>query len=296
MRSSTRAERRQHERRHRAAAREQLPTRRAAPATGSEVASSGRARRLSRRCHCEAPGRPSQCPLVEAVGEEAEERHHQHDGEHRVVDAAVAEEADQVAEPRCARRSARRTPAARTRARARCGCRSASSGSALGTTTSHSTRNRLGAEAARRPDERLLARARAVIGAERHRQHAAEEDEQDLRAVAETRATARSPGSAPTSASGRALPPADPATLRRGRHHAMSDAEHGTDDDGEREARRAAPQRRRAVRPELAVRASSRHPALATSRKRRQQSRETSPSWTTRLPEQRQQEEQRRSD
>ena len=43
-----------------------------------------------------------------------------------------------------------------------------------------------GAEAARRPHEHLLAAARAVIGRQRHRQHAADEDEHDLRPVAES--------------------------------------------------------------------------------------------------------------
>jgi hypothetical protein len=38
--------------------------------------------------------------------------------------------------------------------------------------------------AARRPNQHLLGAARAVIGADRYRQHAAKEDQQNLRAIA----------------------------------------------------------------------------------------------------------------
>ena len=81
------------------------------------------------------------------------------------------------------RRSARRRPAAQRRTPAPCGCRQEISGSALGTTTSHKVRGAARPQAARRPDQHLLGAARAVERGKRDRQHAADEDQHDLRGV-----------------------------------------------------------------------------------------------------------------
>ena len=60
-----------------------------------------------------------------------------------------------------------------------------SSGKALGTTTSQNTRNLLGAHAPCGPHKRLVAATRAIERADRHRQHAAQENQQNFRPVTE---------------------------------------------------------------------------------------------------------------
>ena len=122
--------------------------------------------------------------LIEPVGGKAEEGDGEHDGIHAFIGASRAEIADQIAEALLRhdqfgrhqkdegqrQRSADAVEQFRQRARQH-------------DVPDHA--QAAGAHAARRPDQRMIAAARAVIGADGHRDHAAEKNQQNLRAIAE---------------------------------------------------------------------------------------------------------------
>ena len=205
--------------------------------------------------------------LVGAVGGKAQERHGQHHGEHGIVGAVGAEKADQIAEA-----LARHDQLGADQQDEGERQRRADAVEHLGQRARHhhvpQHAQAARAHAARRPDQRLVAAAGAVEGAERHGEHAAEEDQQDLGAVAEAEPQHRDGDQRRL---GHGVEHLDQRAERRVDRPPPShgDAERRADDDRQRQAGARPPQRGGAVGDKLAA-ADHLHPASDDIAQRRQ--------------------------